>query len=235
MNADGTGKHRLSGPGKFPGICPDEYTPSWSPDGRFIAYYETGLLPGPGSGSRGINVMNADGTGRRHLCDCGDAGNPWDDGPSWSPDGTRVLFTALERGGGIDMINVDGSGRTRIINNGARGGRWSRDGERIVFTAGGSGPDAAGLSVIDRSGTVHRLTVPRPYVHTGATPPWMQVDAFPYWSPDGSRIVFSSNRDHLDDASGHVELFVINPDGTGLRKLTSKPCCASRAIDRPSW
>jgi TolB protein len=45
------------------------------------------------------------------------------------------------------------------------------------------------------------------------------------WSPDGARIAFTSNRD------GNPELYVMNRDGGGLRRLTSHP-----AIDTtPTW
>ena len=47
----------------------------------------------------------------------------------------------------------------------------------------------------------------------------------PMYSPDGTRIAFSSNRD------GNWEIYVMNVDGTGLRRLTNHP-----AIDvTPTW
>lgn len=39
------------------------------------------------------------------------------------------------------------------------------------------------------------------------------------YSPDGSHIVFTSNRD------GHLELYIMQADGTGVRKLTNAPGC----------
>jgi TolB protein len=47
----------------------------------------------------------------------------------------------------------------------------------------------------------------------------------PAWSPDGSKIAFTSNRD------GNPEIYVVNRDGTGMRRLTNSP-----AIDvTPTW
>jgi len=43
------------------------------------------------------------------------------------------------------------------------------------------------------------------------------MDTNPSWSPDGKRIVFSSDRD------GDFDLYVINPDGSDLRKLFDNP------------
>jgi TolB protein len=47
----------------------------------------------------------------------------------------------------------------------------------------------------------------------------------PAWSPDGSRIAFTSNRD------GNPEIYIMNRDGSGLRRMTNNP-----AIDvTPTW
>jgi TolB protein len=39
-------------------------------------------------------------------------------------------------------------------------------------------------------------------------------DGAPAWSPDGRKILFVSNR------GGNAEVYVMNADGSGLRKLT---------------
>ena len=44
-------------------------------------------------------------------------------------------------------------------------------------------------------------------------------DFAPFFHPDGKRIVFSSN--YLEPRSGHFDLFTINPDGTGLERITT--------------
>jgi TolB protein len=50
-------------------------------------------------------------------------------------------------------------------------------------------------------------------------------EAFPTWSPDGTRIAFNSGRD------GDPEVFVMNADGTQVRQLTDND-----AVDgRPAW
>ncbi len=45
-----------------------------------------------------------------------------------------------------------------------------------------------------------------------------QTDNFPEWSPQGDWICFTSNREDLD-----YEIYVIRPDGTGLKRLTHLP------------
>jgi Tol biopolymer transport system component len=42
-------------------------------------------------------------------------------------------------------------------------------------------------------------------------------DSFPIWSPDGTRIVFQSDRD------GDDEICVMNADGSGVANLTNEP------------
>ena len=54
-------------------------------------------------------------------------------------------------------------------------------------------------------------------------------DAFPSWSPDGSRIAFTSDRDR----QGDDEIFAMNADGTGVVQLTT----TNGSIDDwwPAW
>ena len=54
-------------------------------------------------------------------------------------------------------------------------------------------------------------------------------DTFPAWSPDGSRIAFTSDR----GPQGDEEIFVMNADGTGVLQLTANP----GSVDDwwPSW
>jgi len=54
------------------------------------------------------------------------------------------------------------------------------------------------------------------------------VEHSPTWSPDGRQIVFAT---WTDEAGG--ELFVVNSDGTGLRKLSSAPAFYYRPVISP--
>ena len=53
------------------------------------------------------------------------------------------------------------------------------------------------------------------------------VDVYPAWSPDGSRIAFTSTRD------GHNNIYVMNADGTGVTQLTTST--GSVGSQAPAW
>jgi len=82
---------------------------------------------------------------------------------------------------------------------------WSPDGKRLVFrTADKSGK---GLRIAEvETGEIKVLTEGD---HT---------DNFPDWSPKGDWICFTSNREDKD-----YEIYIIRPDGTGLKRLTYLP------------
>ena len=112
MRTDGTGFKWLT---RAPTAGDGDGHPTFSPDGRRIAFWRTGA----------IEIINVDGTGLRELAPAptGD-----DFHPQWSPDGTSLLF-ATETG--MHLVNVDGSGM-QDLGMGSDPD-WSPDGAWIVY------------------------------------------------------------------------------------------------------
>jgi Tol biopolymer transport system component len=135
MNGDGTGVEPLIELEHASLLTGDPLAGArWSPDGSMVAFVNTS-----DSLRSWIEVMNADGTGRRRLY--GDSGATWEWNPSWSPDGTRIAFERWETddhafegagmpGGVIDVR--DGTFRTVGPAAGTGVGAWSPDGTSLV-------------------------------------------------------------------------------------------------------
>jgi Tol biopolymer transport system component len=204
MNADGTGVTLLVDRA-FSAV------PVWSPDGTRIAFRS--LNDGPFGQVGRIFVINVDGTGLRQLSPDDPDPNQFfyfDEGPTWSPDGSKVAFT---RTGVLTVINVDGTGMITLPTPaGANYPSWSPDGTRIAYSAFIDSPD---IFVSNADGSnVFRVT-------TG-----VDQENNPRWSPDSRRLVFCRVVD------GFFQLFTINADATGETRLSANPTTHECT---PSW
>ena len=128
----------------------EDYEPAWSPDYKKIVFTSNR------GGSRNIFIANADMTGLMQL-----TSGLWAINPSFSPDGSKIVFATATLSGNGDI--------------------WTKD-----------------LA----TGATRQLT----------TDP--AADAGPKWSPDGTRIAFTSYR------SGESEVYIMNADGTNQTRLT---------------
>ena len=100
----------------------------------------------------------------------------------------------------VYVMNADGSRQLRLVRARARGREplWSPDGRRLAFTRGQGG---GSVYVVNVDGSEERNVTRGPGREFA-------------WSPDGRRIAFASVRD------GNSEIYVVNSDGGGLRRLT---------------
>ena len=181
---------------------PEAFAPSWSPDGRTIAYV---VDPDPAEGcSYGscvyrfeLWVMRADGRGARKLARGIIGGQP----PTWSPDGRTIAFahSTLEDGGELYTVGKDGTHLRRLTRTpwvDDTPAAWSPDGKRLLFVHWPLESSSNQLYVTNAEGTGRRrLTRLEPY------------DAA--WSPDGARIAVTT----FDG------LFVVGADGRDQRSL----------------
>ncbi|HZI30115.1 MAG TPA: hypothetical protein VFD64_18230 [Gemmatimonadaceae bacterium] len=146
-----------------------------------------------------------------------------------SPDGRRIVFTSLKDGDlDIYTMNVDGTDVRRLTTApGYDGGPWwSPDGTKIVYRAWHP-PDSAGLADY-RNLLAQRMVRPSRmelWVMNADGSNQRQITSLgganfgPSWTPDGRRIIFSSN--YKNPRSRNFELYLVNLDGTGLEQITN--------------
>jgi dipeptidyl aminopeptidase/acylaminoacyl peptidase len=203
MEPDGSNRMRIAETGA---------SPSWSPDGTQIAYFD---CPSPSPCS--IFVMNADGTGVTQITDPEGLGDDYD--PAWSPDGSRIAFVRnLTRDGKDHLFLVDpnGSDLFRLthcggfcLGPGEFSPAWSPDGTHIAFASSASGsPDIYSITT-DGTNDVERLTF---------TMGSDGNEESPSWSPDGAQIAYEKT-----NAGGTAgDVWVMNADGSGQTDLTEQ-------------
>lgn len=131
------------------------------------------------------------------------------------PKADHIAFMSL-KDGQADIYTMDAAGfaQVNLTHDQTIGWRadsepaWSPDGQWVAFQRAYTKAPELGtrLFVVSSFGKeMHALTP--------TTGPAV-IDQHPAWSPDGSTIVFSSNR------TGHFELYMVKATGTGLVRLT---------------
>lgn len=137
---------------------------------------------------------------------------------SYSPDGSKILFVRTQPPGSREdvpmnlfVVNPDGTGLLQLNPDGATvvlsdyPASWSPDGRKVAFASFTSKGSAVFL--VDADGSeLHRIT------------PWAQGGQSADWSPDGRWIAFIAPQDAY---CCNWQVWVVHPDGTGLKAITS--------------
>ncbi|MBP85650.1 MAG: hypothetical protein CMJ64_02870 [Planctomycetaceae bacterium] len=147
--------------------------PSWSPDGKRIAYVTT---------TEQLWIADADGKNKEMLLQ---GSGQYLHQPAWSPDGQWIAF-ASDRDGNIEVYKTrwDGTDLTRLTDQPGIDcrPRWSRDGQWLLFTSNRKRNQDVWLMRQDGSAS-------RPLTTHSAS------DDHGAWAPDGKSIAFVSMRD----------------------------------------
>lgn len=233
VDANGSGLHALTR------TSAEETAPALSPDGTRIAYVRADAR---GFSCKGcpstIWEMNADGTDPHALTQPTD--EQWDSQPSWSPDGTQLvfsrsfidsgpkLFVVPAAGGVVRDLKVAGSAPAwgpAYIAYAGKGGiaRVGPDGTGAHLVAGAVNPLAAwsrtgALAYVDqRQGHDAVLVVGG----RRAKLTFPSVDSLS-WTADGNRVVlFAADTRSGSLSNDPFDVYTVRPDGSGVRRLTT--------------
>src|SRR5689334_5773697 len=233
MNIDGTNVRRIStGSGKT--TCGYFFAGDQRVFFASTHAVDTGCPPRPDP-SKGyvwrldpydIYTENADGSNLRRLTSYG----VYTAEGTLSPDGRTIVFTSLKDGDlDIYTMGADGSNVRRLTTApGYDGGPFfSPDGKHIVYRAWHPSdtalanyrellnqrlvrPNRMEIWIMDADGShQHQIT------NLGG------ANFAPYYTPDGRRVIFSSN--YRNPHSRNFDLYLVNVDGSGLEQITTHP------------
>ncbi len=234
-----------SGSGTFPGSL---RSPAWSPDGKRVIYEKVDYTPRPQNQllyswdpryeyrytdvfpsfsknglllvtskdvDSSVVTMNADGSNRKVVFQAVQGAAF---APSWSPDGERIAFGyggflqgRRTSGAKIVLVHRDGAGVEELTADMPNAGfpSWSADGKEIVYRS--FGPKDMGLRIFNLDNHTTRA------LSDGS-------DNLPYWSPEGTRILFTRKQ------GDNFDIYTIKPDGTDLKRMTTFPANDAHAV-----
>lgn len=131
--------------------------------------------------------------------------------PKYSADGKKIAFT---QNGQIWTMNADTTNQTQLTATTVGSntpGSWSPDGTQIIFHTNRD-PLPPNPPAGSNANEIYKMNA------DGSNPTRLtnntRMDSHPSWSPDGSKIVFRSNRD------GNFDVYTMSPDGSAPTNLT---------------
>lgn len=178
-------------------IPASDSAPSWSPDGRLIAFAHTaGTVES--ADRAGIYVIDVQGGAPVQILRGSYSY------PSWSPDGRHLVIS----GGGVHTITATGDSLTRLTSALGYAAKWSPDGQTIAYQFYDE-HQVYRLWLMARDGSDARCLNP-----TGEVS-WFE----PEWSPDGGSLL------HVRSGGGlaQPQMFKMNVDGSGAMPMAVDP------------
>ena len=190
----------------LPPVTTGPWSPSWSPDGREIAFSMRGSL-----WTVSVELGEA-----KQLT----SAPKYDSEPSWSPDGRQIVFTRDDDHAiHLWVVDADGANPRQLTRAGEINVNpaWSPDGENIVYASMADGK-SLNLWLISPAG--------------GAPEPLLEDEhqnLEPSWAPNGREIVFLSSRDTF---YGTGDIWTINVADKTLKRLLKEETLYHT---RPQW
>ncbi len=232
----------------FSGGCISQPVPDHT--GNELVFFQSNK-----EGSKGnIFLMNTDGRGQQQI---GTSGVRPDYYPNWSKDGRKITFESYRRGGWrIWITDPDGSNARRLDNIGRDyefDPTFDATGTQVIYSRSGdlytvnvksgkterftntpdlyeSQPDVSiGNEVIYVAGNEEGAQIVQKNLHSGKQKNLttkQYTELAPIWSPDASEILFYSDRE------GGFELFIMNADGSNIRRVISNETLKKYGIHR---
>ena len=237
VNPDGTGLLQLT-PGYGNSTCQNgDEEPKWSPDGSKIVFTRTQ------NGAQEIWTMNADGTSQTQLTTsgdpgCGNANNPpatYNENPSWSPDGTKIIFTADRSTTSNDenlwIMNADGTNQVKFFGTTTAAESeavFSPDGKTIVFQVERYNPTGCG-GVTD-GGDIWLINADATNLRRLTTSIGCSFEENYTWAADGKAIYFTLN---VSTNTCSDEIIFSGVDPNTVIRFAKTNCLGSSGSEHP--
>lgn len=196
VNTDGTNLKQLADD------VHRESTPSFSPDGKKVAYYTP---------DDAIVIVNTDGSGKEIIATDAAAYSDNSSFLSFSPDGQEIVYmqrnTQLNDYTGIAVINIT-TKQVRVLYSSTEvtsgQPQWSPDGKSIAYIRGKRGDDliTSQLIVCNADGTNEKILF-------NQTQPALYA-FLPQWSPDSKKISITVADDRDLDPKGYISIRVVD-------------------------